>query len=86
MATTPDDRCPFARSFHAKFSWCEGFAPLTFQQKERAYAQLRPIVSCANLEIGRLVKGSYYPKCSLGGAAVFAPETPRLDGEQTKAM
>lgn len=38
------------------------------------HAQLDGIATCLNLEVGRRERGSFYPRCRLGGAAIFAPE------------
>ena len=86
MASNTEDRCPFARSFRGGFSGCEGFDSLTFAQQATFFGQVRPIVSCANLEVGRLDKGSFYPRCRLGGAAVFAPVATPQDSEHPQAV
>ena len=49
------------------------------------YPQVREVLSCANLEVGRLAAGNFYPKCRLGGA-VFASAVPIEDVDQPEAM
>ena len=81
MSESPPDRCPFARPFRPDFSGCQAFEPKSFKQiAGAAYAQVRPIGSCANLQVGRSQSGAFYPKCRAGGAAVFAPNE-RVFGE-----
>jgi hypothetical protein len=62
----PADRCPYPKPFPDDFRECAAYQPVRYIPLDTAYKPLRPIWSCAHLEIGSH-DGRSYTACRLGG-------------------
>jgi anti-anti-sigma factor len=79
-AATEADRCPFPKPFSMSFSGCPAFQPVSFTAADSNGRPLGTHTTCWHLASGNLPAepGRFYPRCTLGTAAVRKHWAARL--------
>lgn len=66
--TEPPDRCPYPKPFPGDFEDCPAYQPVRFIPLDTRHQPLKPVWTCAHLEIAYSAEMPY-TKCRLGTAA-----------------
>jgi len=69
MPDEPSDECPFPRPFLEAFGDCPLFQPVLIHPTDAANRPLKPIWTCAHLQVASRTRGGWYASCALGDAA-----------------
>ena len=77
----PADRCPYAKPFPDDFAECPAYQPTRFIPLDTAFRPLKPIWSCAHLDVGR-IDGRAYTLCRLGSAEARQEWAARIRSER----
>lgn len=76
-----EDRCPYPKPFADGFEDCPAYQPVRFVPLDTRFQPLRPVWSCAHLDISS-AGGRPYASCRLGGPAERVAWAARMSSDR----